>query len=333
MRGQVRRAGGLQDVGEGMGPHRLQRVARARTGITVVDGQQRAAVADDAGGQRRHDRVARRLHLDDGAGRRSHGRRVGRKRARPEPEGEAAVGIKPDHPLAPALPGAHELADRQRVEELVRDDEKGAGGNVLDAVVPGDGAGGVGQAGALFQPQDGAGFHQIDPQRGQEGRPEGGDPQDVGHQRAASGTQLHEPHRIGGAGRVPHRQQPGAYEFAEDLGDVRRRDEIASGAERNPRGVVAVVRVAQAARHVVGDGDRPGFGDLRGEPGGERRGHRAVPDASPPAAGRDSARRMAQAPTRIIGIDSAMPMVRPPGRKPIWASGMRNCSPTMRATP
>ena len=38
-------------------------------------------------------------------------------------------------------------------------------------------------------------------------------------------------------------------------------------------------------------------------------------------------------PKMIIGIESGIPIVRPPARKPIWMSGLRKNSETVRARP
>ena len=80
--------------------------------------------------------------------------------------------------------------------------------------------------------------------------------QHVLHQRAAAGADLGERDRRRPADRLPGAEQPDADQLAEHLADLRRGDEVAGRAERLARRVVAVVRIEQAKRHVVGDADR-----------------------------------------------------------------------------
>ena len=140
----------------------------------------------------------------------------------------------------------------------------------------------------------------------------GRDPADgadhVLHQRAATGADLGDRHWQGFSARPPRLDEPDGDKFAEHLADLGGGDEVALGAERLARRVVAVVGVEQADRHVVRDRDRSGGADQAGDLFAE-----AVHAAE--RATCDLARQIAQKPKSTIGADSTMPMVsQPPAR-------------------
>ena len=98
---------------------------------------------------------------------------------------------------------------------------------------------------------------------------------------------------------------PGRGTLAEHLADLGRGGEVAGDAERFARRVIAVLRVEEAGRHVVGDADRPRSGDRR------RNAARETVHAGAAALG-GRAVAIAHAPARTIGSESTMPMVSQP---------------------
>ena len=146
----------------------------------------------------------------------------------------SALGIERDEAFGPAGPAAHELANRQRVEELVGDQQQRTVRQRVDAV--GEtrrevGRGG-GEAALLFLPQDRARLDEVEPQ----GAAEFGDgprrAQQIGHKRAAAGTEFGQDHRIGPSDALPAVDQASADQLAEYLADFGRGDEVAGSAER-----------------------------------------------------------------------------------------------------
>src|SRR5207248_11499599 len=118
-------------------------------------------------------------------------------------------------------------------------------------------------------------------------------------------------------------------ELAEHLAHFWRGDEIARRAERIARDVIAVLRMAQAKLHIAVDRDRPIDSDDAADLGFERR-HCAAGAAF--RGGRRNAIQMSAIPNTNSGSDSTIPMVKPPHRKPSWASGSRNSSANQRAS-
>ncbi len=175
---------------------------------------------------------------------------------------------------------------------------------------------------------------EVETQRPGEPRHAGSGAQEVAHQRAAAGAELGEDHRIGLPRALPEIGAPQPDQFAEDLADLGRGDEIAGGAERIMPGVIAGLGVVQRHRHERGDRERP----LAADPPGDRRdqvGHRAPPPCHREAAASGGCRRAqttSATPASRSGIDSSWPIVVPNTRKPSCASGWRNSSPDIRAT-
>ena len=129
------------------------------------------------------------------------------------------------------------------------------------------------------------------------------------HQRAASRADLGDGQGQGSADGRPGLDQPDGNQFAEHLADLGRRDEVARRAEGLACGVVAMFGIEQADRHVVGDRDRTGSADERGDLLAQ-----AV-HAAADCATCDLARQMAHRPKSTMGVESIMPMVsQPPAR-------------------
>ncbi len=246
---------------EAMLPQGLQRVADAAV-VAVIDGEHRSGHAGETGCEARHDRDGRAAGFDDRADRQAlrGDRRTG---ARTKAEGEGVVN-EADHALGEAILGPHILADRQRIEEFVGDDDQRPVGEFLNARCE---EGRVrGQLLLLYRPQMRARLDQHDVRRGEKIGRETGGAQRVGHQRAAAGAELGEHHARRAAHPPPGFHRPEADEFAEHLADLGGGDEIAGRAEGIAAHVIAMLRIAEAGCHVVGDGDRSIGADARGEP-------------------------------------------------------------------
>ncbi len=181
---------------------------------------------------------------------------------------------------------------------------------------------------ALAALEPGARFNEMRLQ----GRVESGQrprrPHCVGQHRSAARPELDQLHGRRRSHLPPHPRRPQSEQFAEHLADLRRSDEIAGAPERIAGHVVAMLGVSEAERHVARDRDRPARGDDGAQLGFER-GHRSSPQASR-SGGRRSAMARKTSPARNIGIDSSMPIVNPPHRKPSCASGSRKNSQNAR---
>lgn len=187
-------------------------------------------------------------------------------RLRRQPEGEAALRIEADLPLVPSRRPALELAHRQAVEELVRQDDRGTRRQRLDVGVPR--RAGPGEEAFLRGPQDRAGLHQLRRHaHSRARRPQR--PQRVRHQRAAAGPQLHQNQGIGSSHQLVDIGAPGTDQLTEHLADLGRGGEVAPGAQRVAGAVVAVDRMAEAQGHVAIDADRPVLADQRRDLGSE----------------------------------------------------------------
>ncbi len=222
----------------------------------------------------------------------------------------------------PAAAVALELPDRQRVQELVGDQEKAARRDGIQVLVPG--GRGRGERPRLQGAERRARLHEMHAQRAAEIRRHSEGAQRVHHQSAAAGPELHEQHRIGPAHLRPDVGAPKPDQLSEDLAHLGRGDEVAGGAQGIAGRVIAEPRVL----HRLRDGERAGDADpARDEVGEFRHG------ASAQVAGASRRERpISQRPTMSTGIDSSWPMVRPPSRYPSCWSGWRKNSATMRAT-
>ena len=187
--------------------------------------------------------------------------------------------------LPPAVADALELADRQRVEELVGDDQQGAARHRLEFVVPcGPGAR---QAGALRRAQGAVRFDQMQADGVTEPRNAARGAERVGEERAAARPQFDEADARRPAHAPPQDRTPEADQLTEHLAHFRRSDEIPRAADPRPAPVIAESRMRQAEAHVGGDAERPVAPDTRPERRRER-GHRPARGRSGPGVGRQT---------------------------------------------
>ena len=270
---QIRRARVVEDLVGGVAAQRLQGGAGARARVAVVDDERGAALgrkpAADLGGE--HDR--RRRDLGDRAGRRVAqlgGQQCGglRTRRRQAEDQRRAIATEGDQAFAPAFGALFELADRQGVEELVGDQQQRALGHLVQALVPTrrEVAGAGRQALSLSRAKLRAELYQMQIERAVEPGHQAGGAQGVDHQRAATRPQLDQAQRLRAAHALPGVGAPEADQLAEHLGNLRRGDEVAAGAEGVAGHVIAVFRVRERLGHVVGHGDRPEACDPGDEP-------------------------------------------------------------------
>ena len=269
MRAQIRIARIVEHTGRLVMPYGAQGRARPAREIAVVDKQCCAGRASKPLTESRGQRRRGRADLDDRAARR--GAQEGRDQQGQRPafrslgKSEATVGVERDEPLGPFRVSAHQLPDRQRVEELIGDHQQRPRRQRLDAV---DKLRlGRGEPPLLLGAQHRACFDEIETQRAAERRHAGGGAQQIGHQRAMPRTQLGQNDRIGPADTLPQIGAPQPDQLAEDLADLGRGDEIAGAPERIVAGVVAGLRVVQCDRDEGGDGNRPMPADVPGNAG------------------------------------------------------------------
>ena len=282
--------------------------------MPVIDDESGAVAALQPGRDRGHDGIAGRRDLEDRANRDGVSRRqeIGIDGGDAGGEAERVVCVEADHALAKTLFGLDELADGDGIEKLVGDEQQEAVGDLLEALVPGDLelVGDQGLALDLLQPL--AGFDQMHARLFIKVRREARKhAQDIRHHRAAAGSDFRDRDRFRRSVPAPGLEQEHADEFAEQLADLGRGDEIAALSERLARAVVAMFRICEAEREIVGDADRARCQDERLDLVAERRGHRRPLRRA--LAWR--ARRIAQRPRPTIGSDRSMPIVsQPPAR-------------------
>ena len=268
MGGQVGLARIVQHGDEGMAPDCLKGLSRRRTRMPVIDDQCGTAGTGQSSAQLAGDRGGGRADLEHAP----HGGYADTRRdqrfdrtgtaVQHDPE-TAAVGIDIDKTFGPAMGRLLELADRQGVEELVRDHQQRTVGHRGEAVVPDRLAAlkGRGQRFALPHAENGTGFDQMDAQGLPEGRQHRGGSQRVAHQRASARPKLDEVHAVRRAHGRPGMGTPETDQLSEHLADFRRRDEIAGGAETVGGNVVAELRMTQRVAHERSDGERPFYRD------------------------------------------------------------------------
>ena len=228
VRGQILLARIGQHRREAVAAHRLQRVAgRASLMAVIDDAAPRRRVAARQRRDRRDGFVARRRGFDDLA---------------VAVEGEAAGGDR-----HPPLHAADMLADRQRVEEFVGDQQqrpRRAGRRSLSCQC----ASGIARLLQLAQHR--AGFDEMDlaceTRRAHHA-------QRIGGQRAAARPELGIDRVLGRPGARPAIGQRRADHFAEHLADFRRGGEIAARAQRIARRIIiSVARFHDTLRRVIG---------------------------------------------------------------------------------
>ena len=141
MGGEIGLAGRRQHRMRLVPADRLQRFAAGAREIAVIDEERRAALLFQPGAERRRERQRRGADLEEAprrrlAQRRRHQRRRGARRPIDDEAQRVGRGIERHQPLVPAALAALELPDRQRVEELVGDEEQRPIGQARDAVMP-----------------------------------------------------------------------------------------------------------------------------------------------------------------------------------------------------
>ncbi len=263
----------------------------------VVDDQRRAPVAGEARCKSRR-QGARRLahfhHVALGLFRRSAGQIH-----------EPAV---PHPALRPAVRRAPELPDRQRIQELVRQQQQRAGRQRLDPIVPN----GPRQALGLHRAQPRRGLDQMQPQRAGKIR------DSLRGSRAA---------RRPSACRAQGRLRPGSRRSGAPIDCQTTAAHRPSSSPNTWLISGEVVKSANGSRvrvvRRVGAGEE-GVEPLQGQAD-------TVSAAGVAQAGRRCARTTSTSPAISMGSDSSWPIVAPANRKPRNASGSRKNSLTMRA--
>ena len=251
----------------------------------------------------RHSKIA-----PSGALRKPRGSKVSKMRDRIARGGEAEIAGRRDvdQALVPAVGLFDRLMDRQRVEEFVGEDDAGPAGTSLSARARAS-ARREAPACAAGLPQRRADLDQMQHDRVAETAHTLRRAQRVLHHGAAAGPELDDAQVFRRAHLLPDRRHPQPDHLAEHLADFRRGDEIAAGAERIAVGVIAVLAVGQAQRHVFGDRHRPGHGDAPADFAFQRR--RFVMPCFAVGSGCVSANAMKARPARNSGMHSSMPMV------------------------
>jgi hypothetical protein len=228
MGGQVRLAGFAERVGESVVLDGLQGVSVPAAGGAVVDDQRGAARRDEAVGEAFHGGHARPRNLQHRPGR---GRR-GKPGVRLGGEAEdQALAVGPDQALAPAALRAHELPDRERVEELVGEGDRRAVRDVAEIGMPGQRDGGAREGRPLPGFEHGARFHEVQAQGVEEAGEGAPGSQGVGSKRSATGAELDEPHGVRAPHPLPDGRGPQPDQLPEHLADLGRGREIPRRAE------------------------------------------------------------------------------------------------------
>ena len=257
LRGEVGFAGRLQGISMAMGLHRLQRVAEAGSCVAVVDEEGREGRAErrqfvgEAG-------QCRRALLEDVAvaGLRRAGGQLqagdaGRRRRMPD--------CPPDRGRrsAPATPRAeHPLRGRQRVEELVGDDDRRAGAGE-DVGAPAQRYVIAAQRRPLDGFERGVALDELDAERGAKRGNETRRAQRIAHQRAAPGPELD---RAARPAAMPICCQTTAHHRPISSPNTWLISGAVTKSPARPmaacRAVIAVLGVLQAGLHVLVDADR-----------------------------------------------------------------------------
>ena len=309
MGGEVGLALHGERVGEAMAVDGLQRVPHSGLGMAVVDdeGSQRGLAR--ACCQRGEERGHRRPRLDDGAVGSVDTKRYIRQAIAlhyfSSGEGEGAAWRDGDAALAPYAALPHELLHGKGVDELVGKDDERAFRHVLDAFAPLDRRERAFKRRLLHIAHCGA---RLDQSNGDALQELGNAPpgtERVGHQRAATGTELGNDRLAGLAHRLPDGDGPQAEKLTEDLAHLRRSDEIAGASDRLARGVIAGARVGEAGLHVGRNAQGAFAGNLLLEPRRKRRllgaGELQLRTHHEARAGTRRARQINHRPTAIMG--------------------------------
>ena len=327
--GQVGLAGAVQRIDLLVAAQGLEGVAGLGPGAAVVDEQGGARGGLQQPGQvAAKDRLLFR-NLEHLAGLDVEGGFFEPARNRGQAEDQVIVVCDADAALGPAAIGADELACGQTVQNLVGDqDDRGVGLDPRQVAHPARRQVGAGQGLGLKVPQRSAGLDQDQVAGFEEAGDQAGGAQGVAHQGSVAGADLDQAEPFGRAQPVPGLDRPQADQFAEHLADQGRGDEVAAFPQSRARGVIAALGIMQAAGDIVGDRHRPRQSDLA-----RQTGFQGFGVAHAWTGGRFQARQINQPPTRIIGMDSIIPMVRPSGKSGMPKSGSRTFSSAARQTP
>jgi hypothetical protein len=198
MGGEVGLAGRGERVGESVTRNRLQRIADSAPVMAVIGDQRGERRVPGPLGQGGEKMCRRRPRLDDGAFsciEAPNGSRNGAARQRfPGAERKAALCADGDGTLMPCAAYAHQLPDRQRVDEFIGDDDRRALRQVLDPLEPTERNRGGAQCLALRFAQHRARLDQRDVGAGSEPGHGLEHAQRVGHERAAPGAKFGDGH-------------------------------------------------------------------------------------------------------------------------------------------
>ncbi len=227
--------------------HRLQGVAQ-RMPAAIVEDQRRAAWPGDPGGDLVHHRRRRRGKISTRSPSRvsaSRGGSAASGAALGQPQGQRSPSTPTTRSRQPrAVRG--ELADRQRVEEFVGDQEQRQRRQVGGVVVPGDGA--TGSAACCRSRRCAEASTRCTCIAACEARHVRRGAQHIGHQGAAAGPELGQREGRRRALIQPGLRQAQPDQLAEHLADLGRGGEIAGSAEGIAGGVIAVARDAAGIR-------------------------------------------------------------------------------------
>ncbi len=238
----------------------LKGIAGVAAQVTVVDDQRGAVLIADAGCDLHDIGIRPPLeHRADRCG--THQRRQQdfktRHRLGGGAEHQRAVAVDFHHALVPAGLALHHLMDRQHVEILVGENDRGTVGHLVDVVVPGDVAH-ARQDSLLLVAQHRIDLDQVDAERLIQRRQHPQRAQRIRHHGAAAGSELDQPQQRWRIDRLPYRRRPQPEQFAEHLAHFGRGGEVALASQRIARNIIAVLGMRQAQFHVAPDRHRPG---------------------------------------------------------------------------
>src|SRR6187399_3107621 len=194
-----------------------------------------------------------------------------RKWFRSDRESKLIVGVDLNPALVPTAVGLNGLVDRQRVKELIRKNNRRSRRYVSELRVPEKRHTRALQYFFLLCLEHRADLDQMRDDCGMKFRYDLHRAQRIIHQGTAPGTELDQPHVLGCAHLRPYGRRPQTDQFAEHLADFWRCRKVSARTERITRGVVAVLAVEQAERHVLSDRHWPRRGDAPADFAFERR--------------------------------------------------------------
>src|SRR6516165_11281908 len=271
--------------------------------IPVIDEQRGARLPRKASTERRRQSKSGGTNLDDGTllsavtqalwNQQSHDRAW-----RSLDEDEAILTVQRHQSLRPVDAAAHELPNRQSVEELVGDEQHRAVGQILEARYPDRFR--LREALLLHGAERGTRFDQMEAQRAIKIRHGCRGAQQIADQHAATGSELREDDGIGSAQLTPHHGAPQTDQLAKHLADLWSSDEVALRPDRVTPRIIAAVGVVQRHRHIGGDRKRTTGADAAGDLPAER-----VGDQDRAGTGARCAQRMMATPAINSGTDNS----------------------------